>query len=103
MSKKTNSPRNDLGINYAGTTEKGYKHVFTVECVDSRLSNLKGEVLTIIDATIVDPRQLKAVKDLIHGRFFGTRWDLISIAANENPDAYGDYGLLTASSVGIDQ
>jgi hypothetical protein len=30
---------------------------------------LKGEVLTIIDAAILDERQCKAVKDLIHSAF----------------------------------
>lgn len=30
---------------------------------------LKGEILTIIDAVIVDERQLKATKDWIHATF----------------------------------
>ena len=30
---------------------------------------LKGEILTIIDASISNPTQLKAVKDMIHDKF----------------------------------
>jgi len=73
--------------------ETGYRHVFTMECIDDFLSNLRGEVLTIIDASVTEDRQLKAIKDLVHNRFNGTRWDLINIAVNEAPDAYNDYGI----------
>jgi hypothetical protein len=43
--------------------------------VQSQLSFLQGKVLTIIDASFADERQLKAVKDLIKGAFHSqTTW-----------------------------
>ena len=100
MSKKFKGTA-QLGVNYQDQSIPGHRHVFTMECIDGFLSNLKGEILTIIDASVADPRQLKAVKDLIHNRFSGTRWDIINVAASEMPDVYGDYGMLTASPVEI--
>jgi hypothetical protein len=47
--------------------------------INDELSNLLGQILTIVDASITEPNQLKAIKDLIKQRFsdkiHGTFWD----------------------------
>ena len=37
--------------------------------IDTQINNLRGKVLTIIDASIADKEQRKAIKDLIHSIF----------------------------------
>jgi hypothetical protein len=39
------------------------------EAIESQVSFLQGKVLTVIDAAILDERQLKATKDLIKSAF----------------------------------
>jgi hypothetical protein len=47
--------------------------------INDELSNLLGQVLTVIDASVTEPTQLKAIKDLIKARFsekiHATFWD----------------------------
>lgn len=40
-----------------------------IDGFSAQLNFLKGEVLTVIDASIPDDRRCKAVKDLIHKAF----------------------------------
>lgn len=98
MSKKVS---NRVAIDAVDAKETGHRHVFTMECIDGFLFNLKGEILTIIDASVADTRQLKAIKDLVHNRFNGTRWDIINVAANELPDVYGQYGLTESNIIDV--
>ena len=51
---------------------ESYVRVFNFPCVNVELRWLKGNILTIIDATISDPVQRKAVKDLIRNSFITT-------------------------------
>ena len=53
---------------------------FSLSGVTWRLNNLLGSVLTVVDASVVDPVQRKAVKDLMRTHFWKTldnmRYDL---------------------------
>lgn len=42
---------------------------FSYEFISAEIRKLTGQVLTVIDASISDERQLKAVKDLIRNHF----------------------------------
>lgn len=52
---------------------------FTGEFITDHLRFLLGRVLTIIDSSIVDPKQNKAMKDLIKGEFI----DKISFVSHQ--------------------
>lgn len=39
---------------------------YSQECVEAQAGFMKGKILTVIDAAIQEPRQNKAVKDLVH-------------------------------------
>ncbi len=47
--------------------------------ITHELSHLLGQVLTVIDAAITEPNQLKAIKDLLKSKFsdkmYGIFWD----------------------------
>jgi len=65
------------------TTEEGEKELITpkinlVQC-RSYLNHTLGEVLTIVDSSISDVVQRKAMKDLIKGRF----WDSLRMIQDE--------------------
>lgn len=45
------------------------KNAIRVGAIDENLNNLRGRVLTVIDASISDIDQKKAIKDLIHSEF----------------------------------
>ncbi len=45
------------------------ERVFNYSLINKQLRFLMGEVLTVIDASIQNERQLKATKDLIKGKF----------------------------------
>lgn len=61
MSKKT--------LTIEQLSEKFASKEFTGTWVCDQLRFLLGRVLTIIDASIADPRQNKAIKDVIKGEF----------------------------------
>jgi len=42
-----------------------YKPLFSVAGIEWRLSNLLGNILTTVDASITDPVQRKAIKDIM--------------------------------------
>lgn len=44
-------------------------NTFKPSAINQELSSLLGEILTIVDATLVDVVQNKAVKDIIKSRF----------------------------------
>ena len=46
------------------------KPYFSSNLVTEILKRLTGKVLTIIDASITEPKQNKAIKDLIRNKFF---------------------------------
>ena len=50
-------------------TEKTYKPLFCFYGMKSDLNFLLGNVLTIIDASVVEPVQRKAMKDLMKNKF----------------------------------
>lgn len=49
------------------------------EFVLSRMSSLLGKALTIVDSSVVDSRQNKAMKDLIKSEFVGEYCDLCDL------------------------
>lgn len=49
---------------------------FYPSVVGRHLNQLLGEVLTLIDASIIEPTQRKAVKDMIKEKFYRTAYDL---------------------------
>lgn len=51
---------------FAPSIMKGDK-LATYSYVHSKVSRVVGQVLTVIDASIIDPKQNKAMKDLIRG------------------------------------
>ena len=64
--------------------------------IESQISFLQGKVLTIVDASYSDERQLKAVKDLIKSAFHNQRtWILemcypeVSMSTREHLESIG--------------
>jgi len=60
--------------------EQGNREAVNTPLMDSNifgdnLDRLKGRVLTIVDASFTDPRQRKAVKDLLRKAFKETRYE----------------------------
>jgi predicted kinase len=47
----------------------GTEVLLPYEIIETQLSFLKGKVLTVIDASLTDERQVKAVKDLVKNAF----------------------------------
>lgn len=67
--------QNERFLSVEPTTDKEdnlyRERVFSVYGLRFEVSHLMGEVLTIVDAAIVDGTQRKALKDLIKARFRG--------------------------------
>jgi len=60
---KVSSPKMPYDITNCKETKLGFSPI------KSQLNFLKGKVLTVIDASIQDEIQRKAIKDLIHNAF----------------------------------
>jgi hypothetical protein len=58
-------------IELTSTKDIHWEYSFSLSCfaVVTDLSHLLGKVLTLIDASVTDPRQNKALKDLIKTEF----------------------------------
>jgi len=63
------------------------------EEVDSNITSLLGEILTIIDGGIIDKQQNKALKDLIKNKFYGQLEWIRKIA-------FRDYGDIVTNDKG---
>ena len=66
------SPENDLISSYPGSDtpeSPAYQPYLSLAGTQAQLSFLLGEVLTIIDASISDHTQRKALKDVLKSRF----------------------------------
>jgi len=53
------------------------KPTFYASAVGFHYNHLMGEILTLIDASIVDPTQRKAIKDVIKDRFYNNGFSLV--------------------------
>jgi len=51
------------------------KDVFSRDALWTVLSSLSGKVYTIIDASIADPKQNKAMHDLVHTAVWNQTWE----------------------------
>lgn len=74
MSKKQKKPESvRLG------SDEYVSRLLRYPLINQEISGLLGKVLTVIDASIADPVQNKAVKDIVREHFFnlmqGTLWD----------------------------
>ena len=77
--------------------------VLSLDCISTQLQFLLGEILTIVDASVVDSTQRKAVKDLVKSKFYSRNDWFIQLGAcsdgsvirSMNPD-----GELVTSKLG---
>lgn len=80
MSKKSSSPRDT-------------KYALKAEFVTQNLQHLEGKILTIIDASIAEPTQNKALKDLIRNEF-SDKWSWIFRVASGAVENLDDPDML---------
>jgi len=61
--------------------ERGEK-LICYSAIEHKVKQMAGEILTIVDASIVDEKQNKALKDLVKGRIRETLFDFQGLCLN---------------------
>lgn len=93
LTPEINDNFNQIGTwDTPNNNEIEYKPLFSVGGIQWRLNSLLGNVLTTIDASITDPIQRKAVKDIMKRHV----WSTITEVRGE---AYGQPQLAQSSEV----
>ena len=78
-----------LGVPTVSMESVEYKPFFSVKGIEWRMNNLLGHILTTIDASIVDPTQRKAVKDIIKNQTYRLMEQLRTEAYNPTDGCVG--------------
>lgn len=96
MSKKT--------LTVEELSEKFKAKEFTGTWVCDQLRFLLGRVLTVIDASIADPRQNKAIKDVLKGEFINKLAHVSDVLSEGKDIQPSEEELLSAlSSAGVEE
>lgn len=74
--------------------------LFTVEFIRHQFTSIVGKTLTIIDASIQDPVQRKAVKDLIKHQIYSQLQWVVEYSLNENVDGVALSGVIFRKKCG---
>lgn len=87
-----------LSLPSIGFDDAAHRHVFSISSVKTEISWLMGRVLTVIDATVQDQTQRKAVKDLMRNAFMDTQRNLEKTMEHTDKELFAAYRREASSS-----
>lgn len=83
-----------------GIMESPFDRSLSVEGISVHLKSLLGDVLTIVDASMADPVQRKATKDIVKKAFYGKMDWIFTLVTDPNIDVTGEAHLVLAKPIG---